>query len=201
MHPNPDFNNYCCLSWNTVLNALQTSRTITPMPTAAAQEPRMSALHELLSSGWPGMGREVCELSLQGRNSGIVPQDCKPCSQEAVEGGQRFVPLVLHTHNWWPFKAVLCELSDTSRGTLEKQKGNTSAAHNCFQARGFLVESQVLMAWLCGSRWSCVGPSASLCLGVRRVLVPRQTKIGRTYLKVEVCYSTCVQDMQYIWNN
>lgn len=184
MHPNPGFNKYFCLAWNTVLNTVQTSRAITPMPTAAVQEPRMSVLHELLSSGWPGMGREVCELSLQGRHwhTGIVSQDCKPCSWATTEGWQRFVPLVLHTHNLWPFKAVLSELSDWSRGTLEKQKGNSTAAHNCFQARGLLVESQVLLPWLRGSRWSCVEPSASHSMGVRRVPVLKQTKISCTYL-------------------
>lgn len=199
MHPNPDSNNYCCLS----LNPVQTRREITPMPTAAAQEPRMSVLHELRSSGRPGMGSEVCEVSLQGGHwhRGIVPQDCKPRSWAAAEGWQGFVPLVLHTHNLWSFKGVLSELSDSSRGTLEKQKGNTTAAHNCFQARRFLVESQVLMPCLHDSRWSCVGPGASRCMGVRRVPVLKQTKISCTYLQVEVCYSTCVQDMQYIWNN
>lgn len=117
-----------------------------------------------------------------GTDTVAVSQDCKPHLWAAAAGWQGFVPLVLHTHNLWPLKAILSEPSDSSRGTLEKQKGSSTAAHNGFQVRGFLIESQVLMPWLCGTRWSCVGLSDSHCMDVRRVPVLKQTKIGCTYL-------------------
>lgn len=160
MHLNPDFNNSCCLSCNTVLNTAQTSKAITSTPTAAAQELRMSELHELLSSGWPGVGSEVFELSLQGRHwhCGIVSQDCKPCLWAAVEGWQGFVPLVLHTHNLWPFKAVLSELSDSSRGHWRGRKeiGSSIQLFPSERVPGREPGADALAAWqsmeLCGPK-------------------------------------------------
>lgn len=90
-----------------VLNSVQTSKAITPTPTAVAQEPRMSELHELLSSGWPGAGSEVCEVSLQGGHwhRGIVSRDCKSCSWAAAEGWQDLSHLFCTHTTCGPLKA------------------------------------------------------------------------------------------------
>lgn len=88
------------------------------------------------------------------------------------------------THNSWPFKAIMSDLSDSTRGTPVKQKGNTTAPHNCFQARGFLVDSQVLIPCL-------TRQSMELC-GGQVLLIVCVSRAGLSSCKPKQAVSFCV---------
>lgn len=60
-----------------------------------------------------------------------------------------------------------CLTSVTKReGHQLKEKGNTTAPHNCFQVRGFLVESQALMPCLTQQLMGGAGTARCVCVCV-----------------------------------